>query len=919
VKRIFILTILLATTLFASAQRAKVAGKVTNTKNESLIGVTVSLKADRNQVTKTDVEGRFSFTIDVNKEYTVSASYVGYNEKTITIKATAAGEDVNADIFLEEGGKKLNDVTVSASRSTNKGSTDNALIAFQRNTNTVASVISSESIKRSPDRNTAEILKRTPGASIQEGKFIIVRGLADRYNQAMLNGILLTSTEPDRKTFSFDLFPSQIIDNIIINKAFVPELPGEWAGGLIQVNTKDIPTKNFFNVQIGTSANSLITGKEFLKDKGGKTDWYGIDDGTRSLPNGYTTKSNFDTSSIAAKTALGKTMSNNWSPLTTTAKPNVSVQMNGGFTGTFLGKKIGGLIGINYANANRFQDNINNQNQLSNVGFSPYVELNDKKYINDINMGAIAGISMFLNPLNKISYKAIVNVKTANTYTQRAGTVYDRQQLVKGNEFVFGQNTFFTNQLNGEHSLSQKLKFNWYGAFNILDSYTPDQRRILYTKSISGNDAYVLNISNTLSQQSGSRVYQTLSDYIYTGGGDLSFKVNQQNTIKAGYMAQIKDRLYDAQLFAIFLPTDNPALRALDASSAFVADNFGTGTDNKFAFNSIQNRNFRYLANTILNAGYLQFDNKVSDGLRVVWGLRVEDFDQLVGSVKKWDPRHTYSKVTDYLPGVNATIKVGDKSNLRITASQTVIRPELRELSALSIYDFELNANVTGNPALKRTKITNTDLRYELYPSAGETFSVGVFYKNFENPIESIYQEGSGGSSLFSFQNAAKATAFGAEVDVRKKLNNRFTFQANGSYINSKIDDENIGISRPLQGQSPYLVNVGLLYDVVEKGFNMTALFNQVGKRIYLVGDIQAGAGSPDVYENPRALVDFQVSKKFANNKAEVKVTISDILNQRQIFYQNNSSNTGYDSSTDGTRFSRKFGTTYGITLNYSL
>ena len=918
-KRIFILTILLATTLLASAQRAKVAGKVTNTKNESLIGVTVSLKADRNQVTKTDVEGRFSFTIDVNKDYTISASYVGYKEKTITVKATVAGEDVNADIFLEEGGKKLNDVTVSASRSTNKGSTDNALIAFQRNTNTVASVISSESIKRSPDRNTAEILKRTPGASIQEGKFIIVRGLADRYNQAMLNGILLTSTEPDRKTFSFDLFPSQIIDNIIINKAFVPELPGEWAGGLIQVNTKDIPTKNFFNVQIGTSANSLITGKEFLKDKGGKTDWYGIDDGTRSLPNGYTTKSNFDTSSIAAKTALGKTMSNNWSPLTTTAKPNVSLQMNGGFTGTFLGKKIGGLIGISYANANRFQDNINNQNQLSNVGFSPYVELNDKKYINDINMGAIAGISMFLNPLNKISYKAIVNVRTANTYTQRAGTVYDRQQLVKGNEFVFGQNTFFTNQLNGEHSLSQKLKFNWYGAFNILDSYTPDQRRILYTKSITGNDEYALNISNTLSQQSGSRVYQTLSDYIYTGGGDLTFKVNQQNTIKAGYMAQIKDRLYDAQLFAIFLPTDNPALRALDASSAFVADNFGTGSDNKFAFNSIQNRNFRYLANTILNAGYFQFDNKLSDRLRVVWGLRVEDFDQLVGSVKKWDPRHTYSKVTDYLPGVNATIKVGDKSNLRITASQTVIRPELRELSALSIYDFELNANVTGNPSLKRTKITNTDLRYELYPQAGETFSVGVFYKNFENPIESIYQEGSGGSSLFSFQNAAKATAFGAEIDVRKKLNNRFTLQANGSYINSKIDDANIGLSRPLQGQSPYLVNVALLYDVVEKGFNMTALFNQVGKRIYLVGDIQAGAGSPDVYENPRALVDFQLSKKFANNKAEVKFTIADLLNQRQIFYQNNTDNTGYNSTGDATRFSRKFGTTYGITLNYSL
>ena len=919
-KRILLFILCFVTVASVYAQKAKLTGKVTNVKNELLVGVTVTLKSDKNLVSKTDIEGRFSFNIDINKAYNLELSYVGYKAKTIEVSpAKTTNEEVIIDVLLEESGKKLTDVVVSATRSTNKGATDNALIAFQKNTNTVASVISAESIKRSPDRNTAEILKRTPGASIQEGKYIIVRGLADRYNQAMLNGILLTSTEADRKTFSFDLFPSQIIDNIIINKAFVPELPGEWAGGLIQVNTKDVPTKNFFNIQIGSSANTQVTGKDFLKDVGGKTDWLGIDDGTRSLPAGYTTKSNFDTSSLAAKTALGKSMPNNWAPVMISAKPNVSLQMNGGFAGTLWGKKIGGIIGVNYANTYRIQDNTNNQNGVTDEKFNPITALNDTKYIQDINMGAIAGLSMFLNPLNKISYKAIVNVKTSNAYNARLGTDYTRQDLVKGNEFVFGQNVFFSNQLNGEHSLSQKLKFNWYGAFNILDAYTPDQRRIMYTKSVDGTDPYVLNISNTLSQQSGSRIFQTLSDYIYTGGGDLTLKVKQQ-TIKAGYMIQVKDRLYDAQLFAIYMPVDNAALRGQDAASAFRPENFGNGSDNKFGFNAIQNRNFRYIANTILNAGYLQFDNKITEGIRVVWGLRVENFDQLVGSVKKWDPRHTYSKVTDYLPGVNATFKVGQKSNLRATISQTVIRPELRELSALNIYDFELNASVSGNPSLKRTKITNIDLRYELYPSSGEMFTVGVFYKNFENPIESIFQEGAGGSSLFSFQNVAKATAFGFEIEGRKKLNKRFTLQANGSYINSKINDAALNVSRSLQGQSPYLINTGILYDVVEKGFNTTLLFNQVGKRIYLVGDIQAGAGSPDVYENPRALIDFQISKKFArDNKAEIKFTISDLLNQRQIFYQNNNSNTDYNTATDAIRLSRKFGTTFGITLNYSL
>jgi outer membrane receptor protein involved in Fe transport len=919
VKRILLIIICFVAALSVQAQKAKLTGKVTNVKNDVLVGVTLTLKSDKNQVSKTDIEGRFSFNIDINKAYTLDLSYVGYKAKSIDVTAaTAENEEIVLDVLLDESGKKLTDVVVSATRSSNKGATDNALISYQKNTNTVASVISAESIKRSPDRNTAEILKRTPGASIQEGKYIIVRGLADRYNQAMLNGILLTSTEPDRKTFSFDLFPSQIIDNIIINKAFVPELPGEWAGGLIQVNTKDVPTKNFFNIQIGTSANTLVTGKDFFKDQGGKTDYLGLDDGTRSLPAGYTTKSSFDTSSNASKIELAKRMSNNWAPVMTTAKPNVSLQMNGGFTGTLFGKKVGGILGINYANAYRFQDNVNNQNGIIDQKFNPITSLKDSKYFQDINMGAIAGFSMFFNPLNKISYKAIVNVKTANTFNSRLGVDYTRQDSLKGNEFVFGQNVFFTNQLNGEHSLSQKLKFNWYGAFNILDAYTPDQRRIVYTKGVESSNPYVLNISNTLSQQSGSRIFQSLSDYIYTGGGDLTLKVKQQ-TIKAGYMVQVKDRLYDAQLFAVYLPRDNAALRQLDAASAFVPQNFGNGSDNKFAFNSIQNRNFRYMANTILNAGFLQFDNKLSDGLRVVWGLRVENFDQLVGSVKQWDPRHTYSKVTDYLPGVNATIKLSQKSNLRATLSQTVIRPELRELAALSIYDFELNASVSGNPSLKRTKITNLDLRYESYPSPGELFTFGVFYKNFDNPIESIYNEGSGGSSLFSFQNVSKATAFGIEVEGRKKLSTRFTLQANGSYINSKIDDAALNVSRALQGQSPYLINTGLLYDVVDKGLNMTVLFNQVGKRIYLVGDLQAGASTPDVFENPRALVDFQISKKFADNKAEFKFTISDILNQRQIFYQNNNSNTGYDKNNDATRFSRKFGTTFGVTLNYSL
>jgi outer membrane receptor protein involved in Fe transport len=389
-------------------------------------------------------------------------------------------------------------------------------------------------------------------------------------------------------------------------------------------------------------------------------------------------------------------------------------------------------------------------------------------------------------------------------------------------------------------------------------------------------------------------------------------------------MLQIKDRLYDAKLFANYLPIDNDVLRQLAPETVFAQENFGNGTDNEFGFDAIKGRNFRYLANTILNAGYLQMDNEISKALRIVWGLRVENYDQLVGSVKAWDPRHTHTKVTDYLPGMNATYKLNTKTNIRLSGSQTVIRPELRELSFLNLYDFELNASVQGNPLLKRTKVTNADMRYELYPRAGEMFTVGIFYKYFNKPIEQIFNEGSGGASTFNYQNPEKATSYGAEVEFRKKLDfserlKNFTFHTNASYIHSRIEDAKFSVDRSLQGQSPYMVNVGLMYDLEKPGVSATLLYNRVGERIYLVGDLSSGAGSPDIYEAPRSLLDFQLTKKILKNKGEVRLNVSDILAATQYFYQNAGGKTSFQKDKDAVRFSRKFGTTFGLTFNYSI
>ena len=917
--------------IFSNAQKSKITGKVFNNSNQPLTGVTIILAGTSTATTTTNIDGIYSIFVDVNKKHSLTFSYIGYETKTISNIQPARANDVEVlDILMVENKTVNSEVTVKAStKSSGKGETVNAMIAYQKNTGTVASVVSAETIKRSPDRTTGEVLKRTPGASIQEGKFIIVRGLADRYNQAMLNGVLLTSTEPDRKTFSFDLIPSAMIDNIIINKAFVPELPGEWAGGLIQVNTKDMPAKNYLNIQLGTGFNTQTIGENFYTDNAGSLEkTLGYADASRSLPSSYTTKSNFDLLPASAKTAIGKQLRNAWEPTKINAPLNSSLQINGGLNTKIFGKKVGINLGVLYNKNNRFLKVLNRQNTLSANTFTTNFNFDDDRYVQEISAGAIGSFTIELNSKNKISLKSLINLNSSNSTTLRTGVDFTRDENIKGNEMTFKQNIFNTTQLIGEHALTSKAKLTWYGSFNILDGFIPDQRRILYTQAVGTNNPYTLALSNTLSQQSGSRIFQNLSDYIYTAGGNVAYNVNMFNrrqTIKVGYMFQVKDRLYDAQLFANYLPTDNATLRLLTPSVVFNADNFGNGVNNKFAFNAIKGNTFRYLANTILNAGFIQFDNSFSPELRVVWGVRVENYDQLIGSVKKYDPRHTYSQVNDFLPGINATYKLNTKTNLRLSASQTVIRPELRELSALNLYDFELNASVQGYPDLLRTKITNLDARYELYPSTGEMITAGIFYKDFQNPIEQIFSEGAGGASTFTYRNAAKAYTYGMEVEFRKKLGfitalKNFTVQANAAYIHSRIQDSKYQIDRPLQGQSPYTVNVSLLYDLPKHDFTASVLFNQVGQRIYLVGDLTSGSASPDIWEAPRPILDLQLSKKVLKQKAEIKLNISDIINQTQYFYQNADGNkTSFQKNTDAYRFTRRFGTTFSLTVNYSL
>ncbi|MGZ8537897.1 MAG: TonB-dependent receptor domain-containing protein, partial [Flavisolibacter sp.] len=535
--------------------------------------------------------------------------------------------------------------------------------------------------------------------------------------------------------------------------------------------------------------------------------------------------------------------------------------------------------------------------------------------------------SIQFNNNHRISFKNILNVNTSDfvidRYDGRDFILDGAGERIKAQELSFRQNTFFNTQLVGDHNFSKSnIKAKWYGGFNILDQYIPDQRRLFYTQTAADPSAPYLGLLGLgASQKSGSIFYSNLSDYIYNVGGDISKTFDlfdQKQTIKAGYLFQVKDRLFNSRPF--FVNTSSNNIKGMTPDKIFAPENFGLGAD-KVQFGELSGNAYRYMANSILNAGFLQFDNQFSNQWRLIWGVRVEDFDQLIGSVKTSDPRHVNTRKTDFLPGVNLTFKPSEKTNIRLSGSQTVVRPEFRELSPFAFYDFELNAQVVGNNQARRTKISNFDLRYELYPRGGELMTVGVFYKYFKDPLEYYFNRTGPATNTFNVANTKEAIAFGAEFELRKKLDflsqglKNFTFSTNLSYIYSRVKDT-VDLNRQLQGQSPYLINAGLQYDVEKLGFSSTVLFNQIGRRILFVGD----KAVPDIFEANRPLLDLQLAKKIINKKGEIRINISDIINKRAYFYHDLDDSGNYKSgSKDRLAINRNYGTNYSITFRYQI
>lgn len=920
-----LLSVLLFAPLFIFAQKGSVSGKVIDAKlAEGLIGCTVRLNNDVGGAA-TDFDGNYRIANVPAGTYTLTVNYTGYTEKTIAEVLVRDGEATTVDIALEDGAANvIAEVVVTA---TAQRSSMSALTILQKNSSVIADGISAEVIKRTPDRTTGDVIRRVSGASIQDNKFAIIRGLNDRYNIAMLNGALLSSTEPDRKAFSFDLFPSAMLDNLVVMKTASADLPGEFAGGAIILNTKDLPDENYVRVNLGAGYNNVTTFKPYHTSAAGNSDVLGLDNGARALPGGYPDSKTFQQASKDDKVRYSQLMANDWAILDkSSAAPNTNLQIATGMV-TDPARKVqfGTTLALSYSNNNRLQSG--ERNDFDNA--SQLYSYQDNQFKNNVLWGGLLNTAVKINNRHKFFLQGTYSTNTDNIVSSREGSDFEQERFVRSTAIEYTENHLLTSRLGGEHAFgANNIKLAWGGGFNQLRRDVPSLRRMFYSKNFDAetSDPYRAYVPfGSADPFRSGRFYSDLSENVINGNADLSIPfelAGEKQTLKIGGLYQNKDRAFDARVMGYVRATiagfDNTLL-SLPQGQIFAPENI---SNRAFVLDEITNLSDAYTAQSELGAAYAMFDNKLWEKLRISWGLRLEHFTQhLESNDYSGTPIEVNTDLNSWLPSANLTYSLNDKHQLRLSGSKTVSRPEFREIAPFAFYDFYLNAGIVGSPTLTPGDIYNLDLRYEIYPGSNELFSVSLFYKKFNNPVEFTFTSLGAGTRTFSFQNIRSAQNYGVELELRKTLGfissrlEDLTFFTNGAFIRSALDLSNVSSfddKRALQGQSPYLINAGLTYNQRNWGLSTTLVYNVIGDRVAQVGTNDYA----DVYERHRNLLDFQISKTLWR-RAEVKLTWGDILRPDFLYYQDNNANHKYDEGSDNVMQSLNFGSTITLSLGY--
>ncbi|WP_246001546.1 TonB-dependent receptor [Mucilaginibacter gracilis] len=936
----------------------RIAGRVLDEKGQPLPGATIKVTGTGAAI-QSAVDGSYSLSLQAGN-YTLEITFISYQTKRITGIAVAEGKVTFLEIAMQPATSALNEVVITANF---KKASVEGLYARQKNAAGVTDGISAEQIARTPDKNIGEVLKRVTGLATMENKYVVVRGLSERYNQSLLDGLVMPSTELNRKNFSFDIIPANMVENVTVSKTITPDQSAEFGGGLVNVNTISVPNANFLNFSAGAAINDKTTGKDFISQQLEGKEYFAQVSSHRNYA-GQLKWNNPQDAVKAFQAANGpNVLANNWGLYHFKAQPSQNYQFSAGHVFALdSSRRIGAVASLSYRNTLAVQDVRMTRNYGSEGGVEGdtsgrrFDAFTGKRYGFTTNIGALVGVG-YKDKANQLSYQTVY-LRTLDQplligiYAQRELGYFD----------LTTQTSMLINQLKGEHALNKKgLRLKWMGSYLTLDRERPDNHIL---QALGVQDSSGAGVYNIAGAGGGHSQYGSLRTWNRAFEKDLSWDISLSapfkfktitNTVKAGYAGWRKDRMfYVLNVGTLF---ENEDQNYLPLNEAFGPEHGVTFQPSRYGDDSRRTAS--------LQAGYVMLDDRLGK-FRLVWGGRAEYYnlnkvnqtlDKLFeeintgrGTGEKYD--FTLLKNIEpnlrFFPSANLTYSITGTMNLRLGFAKSIIRPDLRELNYFQEYDFELG-DLYRADFLRSTTINNYDFRYEWYPAAGDILSLSLFRKDLAYPMEI---NRSADKTAYVLANSKSARNTGIEVEFRKSLAftgipviRNLTLYGNATIMDAYVTPmgmdyngvdtlnplkiiprEIIGKSqhRPQQGASNFMYNAGVYYD--SDAFGLSLVYNSVSNRLFRPN----ADYSQSLFERPLVALDGQVAYRFLGRHAEVKLNVSNLLNSYQVVYYNryddgsidrkenpSTKELGYQQGIDNIEYESKPGRTYSMTLSY--
>ncbi|MBD8387775.1 TonB-dependent receptor domain-containing protein [Dysgonomonas sp. BGC7] len=948
--------------------KGSLSGTVLDEKGQPVIGATVVVKGTTTG-TATDVDGKYTLPYIPAGTTTIQISFMSYETLQVNDVKIVAGKITPLDVVLKEATQQLGEVVITAAYGQ---ASANGLYAKQKNMVAMSDGVSSDMIKKTSDNNVAQVLKRVSGVTIDNGKYVIVRGLGERYNNVQLNGSSLPSTEPNRRNFSFDIIPTALIDNVTISKTFTPDLPGEFTGGLVEVNTLSVPQEPLISVSLGTGFNTISTGKEFRSNKrfdsdylfGNSRDWYDkewksdisngifIQEGKRI---GYDQLTDDQRKTLNQMDAR---VPNYWGLRNFKGAPTQSYAITAGLPFD-LGNnnKLGMIASLTY----RHEENTEDLQRATYMGSAIDTLITGKRYKFITTTGAVANIG-WERPGHKITWRNLFNNRFTHTNMERV--IWKQSDILAHQMEQFSSvqiNRLWQTQLSGEHQLPKGLLFSWMADYCEMLRTTPDDRLATGAimsdpRPVDGN--YLINWLYPYGYNfAGFQMYSRLKEEKKNIGGNLEYPFvveGNKQKLKVGYLGTFRNADFNREYLQTVKTTDvgrNPYEDGLSLEETYAPELYAEGK--LYLRNIMGSLKDYYKGDQQVHAAYLMGDFTFRKKLHVTAGVRMEAGNMEAQSMYRDNARQMdvdttlVNKKTDWLPALTLIYNITDNFNVRGAYSKTIARPDFRELAISTYYNVEDRIEVRNVAGIKQTYIDNADLRFEWYLQAGEVISISGFYKRFKNPVEllTVQSQQDLSYSRYTF-NLQRATTLGLELNLRKSFGfvspgsflkdiyltaNATILKGDVKYNTSKLMYEAIGLeppkdvefaedrNRPLQGLVPYAVNAGLDYS--GKIFGAAISYGTTGRKLVLSGEEE----KDDEYEAPRNVLDLQLSVRPLKN-LEIKANASDILNETFVVYRNTSSSDINVGQTDDMSYNKgkdlvmgqyKKGVTCSFSVNY--